>query len=285
MNKNPNRVTSDCFGKDYFDGTKGITPYKHGYHSDLEKQIAYQRYTLLDPFVREKERSRGRVSLLELGCADGSYLSLCRGRNIDLFGIDISEYAIQEAKRKVDGTFHHFNLENRDFPFEGHTFDIIVAHTVLEHLFDPTKVLKETERVAKIGAYIYVVCPVIPLYFVNESMNGLVFSAAQRILGLFGRSLLHDQTHVSIFHKKKWFRMLAERHFTIVRNFTTEGFGAPFFDRINDRVRKTVLKTFPDMALTMHVILRREINRPKMFVIPKLEVETHYKRFRPHPSP
>ncbi|MBI1976940.1 MAG: class I SAM-dependent methyltransferase [Candidatus Omnitrophica bacterium] len=278
----PNKITPEYFDRDYFDGTKEVTPYKHGYHSERERNIARQRFLLLDPLVREREKENNgtATALLELGCATGAYLSQYEDRKMELYGVDISEYAIQQAKQRVKrGQFYRLNLEKEPFPFPDGAFDIVTAYTILEHLFEPEKALREIERVTKEGAYLYVVVPVIPLLFISESLNRWVFWSAQRLLGLLGKSLLHDKSHVSIFHKKEWFRMFSRRNFSVVKNFTAEGFVAPVFDRLPEGMRRRALSAFPESALSMHIILRKEKRSPGKLIIPKLKAVTHYKRF------
>jgi ubiquinone/menaquinone biosynthesis C-methylase UbiE len=46
--------------------------------------------------------------------------------------------------------------DSAPLPFEDQSFDIISSHGVLHHIIDPIPVIKELNRVCKIGGFIYV---------------------------------------------------------------------------------------------------------------------------------
>ena len=262
---------SDDYDEKYFVLTERATAF-----SDIGKMMSIQRYKLFYPFVKEKKAAAKKVGMLEIGCANGFHLSLYRDMGIELDGVDISEFGINEARKTVDANFSVVDLDEEKLPFEDNSFDLIAAFTVLEHLHKPEETVQEIQRIAKDGAYIYLICPVIPLLFFHQSGNYFVFNTAQKFLSLFGKSLLSDHTHISMFHKLDWFNMFTKHNFTIVKNFTAEGFIAPIFDCVSDKARKAFLTLFPNTALSLNIILRKEKN--KKLIIPKLEVITHYKK-------
>jgi SAM-dependent methyltransferase len=75
----------------------------------------------------------GRV--LEIGCAVGSFTELLAPRATDLLAIDVSEAAIQQARKRMNG-HPHVHLEARALPadFPDGPFDLIIASDVLYYL-------------------------------------------------------------------------------------------------------------------------------------------------------
>ena len=71
-----------------------------------------------------------------------------------LAGIDISEYAIDNAKPEVR---HLLQVADaRSLPFEDNSFDVVISITTLHNLEqdDLAKALREIERVKKRGSFI-----------------------------------------------------------------------------------------------------------------------------------
>ena len=64
-----------------------------------------------------------------------------------------------EAESHV-ATFHHFNIEDAEFPFPSASFDVVLFCEILEHLqSDPIRVLREIKRVLKQGGKLILTTP------------------------------------------------------------------------------------------------------------------------------
>lgn len=100
------------------------------------KKWMYQRrlMALLDRLGKE-----GTVRVLDVGCADGRlldwYKSSPAGDRLETYGIELSEAAAEQARRRghevVTGRFEV------DTEFEPGSFDLILAYHVIEHVDDP----------------------------------------------------------------------------------------------------------------------------------------------------
>lgn len=56
--------------------------------------------------------------------------------------------------------YHHFNIENDEFPFAGNSFDVVIFAEIIEHLQnDPCKVMREIHRVLKPGGTLILITP------------------------------------------------------------------------------------------------------------------------------
>lgn len=106
-----------------------------------------------------KKISKKALSILDLGCGEGSRLDLLRdGSEKRAVGVDISETAIRMAKKNYPGIkFIRADLEK--LPLKDNSFDLVYSAYVLEHLSNPEKVIGEAIRVTGIGSTIFFVSP------------------------------------------------------------------------------------------------------------------------------
>jgi methionine biosynthesis protein MetW len=88
----------------------------------------------------------GRI--LDLGCGDGLFLDILKKKKVYGVGLDISEISVSKAREKgLDAK--QFDFTKDLLPFENNSFDTVVMLDVLEHLYQPERILKEAHRVAK----------------------------------------------------------------------------------------------------------------------------------------
>ena len=100
------------------------------------------------PAVLEIKRlATGSRKILDLGCGEGTRLGLLK-TNGDRYGIDISEYAINKAKKKYPRV-DFFQGDITKLPFKSNFFDLVYSMFVLEHVRQPEELLKEAIRVLK----------------------------------------------------------------------------------------------------------------------------------------
>lgn len=96
---------------------------------------------------------------LDVGCGTGDVaISMGWNREYDEYvGLDIDRDAVADAQAKGLDARRYDVTEG--LPFPANHFDRIVAKAVLEHLPDPTAVLRECYRVLKPGGTLRVVVP------------------------------------------------------------------------------------------------------------------------------
>lgn len=89
--------------------------------------------------------------VLDLGCGTGFLFSHINKQVAFLVGLDLSQKALQEAKKRTKNMVNvALILADADnTPFPDHTFDKVFAITVLQNMPDPTKTLSEMKRVSK----------------------------------------------------------------------------------------------------------------------------------------
>lgn len=115
--------------------------YDTWYEHALEKILA-----LLEP--------NPTARLIDLGCGDGD-LTVKAKRKIgcnEVWGLDIYEPFIKRARRKGIKVVK-WDLNTYPYPFENHSFDVIISNQVMEHLFYPIRFLGEVWRILEPGGY------------------------------------------------------------------------------------------------------------------------------------
>jgi len=91
--------------------------------------------------------------LLDCGCGNGE-LTVKAGDMAsctDLYGVDLDAKSLQEAKAR--GIETHLSDINMPLPFRSNFFDIVLAHQVVEHLYDIDNFTREVRRVLKSDGY------------------------------------------------------------------------------------------------------------------------------------
>jgi SAM-dependent methyltransferase len=89
--------------------------------------------------------------VLDVGCNTGYGTSLLTSRANRVVGVDVSGAAIERAQREYPGIAEWLVVDGRSLPFGDHTFDLVVAFQVLEHLDRPDEYLLEIARVMRRG--------------------------------------------------------------------------------------------------------------------------------------
>lgn len=136
--------TARKFDFDYWDGERryGFGGYKYisGHWSEMARSLI-ERYSL-----------SSSSKILDIGCGKGFLLYELQLLlpNIELWGIDISRYALEHMHPEIKGTF--FNQDARkNIAFENNSFDLCISINTF-HNFDLPEVvlaLSEMQRVAR----------------------------------------------------------------------------------------------------------------------------------------
>jgi len=137
------------FGRDYWDGDR-----KYGYGG-------YQydgRWRAIADAMRDHYGLKAGDKVLDVGCGKGFLLyDLTQSvAGIQVAGIDISEYAVENAKEEIKP---HLRIgDAAALPFADESFDLVISINTLHNLrvFDLEQALREIERVGRRHKYICV---------------------------------------------------------------------------------------------------------------------------------
>jgi len=138
------------FGKEFFDGSRDQGYGGFSYMPRFWESVI--------PTFQEHWDLKFGSSVLDVGCAKGFMLfdmqRLIPG--ITIAGVDVSEYAIENAKPEVKDSCQVASVI--DLPFENNSFDVVISITTLHNLEgdDLVKSFQEIERVSRKGSFITV---------------------------------------------------------------------------------------------------------------------------------
>lgn len=101
------------------------------------------------------DKVNGKV--LDTGANDGTFSKVILDNTdaSELIGIDVIKKTVDWANKhwKSNGKMKFKVADAHNLPFESNTFSAVFALEMLEHVFDPLKVLTEAKRVLKKGGY------------------------------------------------------------------------------------------------------------------------------------
>lgn len=135
---------------DYWDGDRRIN--YGGYHY-MEGRWEKVARIMIDQYgIKSGHR------ILDIGCGKGyllyDFTKAVPG--VEITGVDLSEYAIENGKPEIKEFLEVGNANN--LPYEDNFFDLVVSINTLHnlHCYDLDKALREMERVGKDNKYICV---------------------------------------------------------------------------------------------------------------------------------
>src|SRR3989344_4131716 len=85
--------------------------------------------------------------VLDVGCGDGALMVLLREDGREVAGADLSATAVAHAREK-GFTVAQLPDDESPLPFPDGSFECVVALDVLEHVYDPARLLGELVRVS-----------------------------------------------------------------------------------------------------------------------------------------
>lgn len=149
--------------------------------------------------------------ILDIGSADGTFTKVVLDKsNADqVIGIDVLKTSVNWANKhwRRNKKMRFMVGDAHNLKFDDQSFDAVFALEVLEHVFDPIKVLEEIKRVLIKGGYAMFLVP-------TESM---LF----RIVWFFwskSRGKIWKNTHVHAYRDDYLIKLCKQVGFTVERN-------------------------------------------------------------------
>ena len=96
-------------------------------------------------------------ALLDLGCSSGSFLEFMQSESWNLYGIEMSAEVARVAEERSKAQV--FVGDILDAPFPRESFDVITCFDVLEHLYEPRRVMARVSEWLKPGGIFYILVP------------------------------------------------------------------------------------------------------------------------------
>lgn len=146
-------------------------------------------------FTDERKMLSGYIldntKVLDVACGTAENAVLV-GTRADYYGIEISDVALNAAKKKYLGN-NNIKLEKGDaekLPYNNNYFDTVISTYALEHFTDPRKVIDEMVRVCKPGGKIIIIAPAWDNpFWVIPSLAKVLNNPFNRLIYVFNQSI------------------------------------------------------------------------------------------------
>ncbi len=188
-------------------------------YSDARPRTSH-RFLLqaVEPFLRSLP-SGSRV--LDFGCGNGSLLARFTDCGLELHGVDASKSGISQARQHHRAIVFHIGDVTAPMPpdLAQVRFDAIVCTEVVEHVFDPRKLLRNIFALLKPGGQLLITTPY------HGYLKNLALAAAGHMDAHY--TALWDHGHIKFFSRRTLSALLEEANFEELR-FSGAG-RAPFF--------------------------------------------------------
>lgn len=107
--------------------------------------------------IRTLRQCKQAGTLLDIGCSSGGFLGFFQGESWKLYGIEMSSDCARRAEQRTGAQV--FVGDILDAPFVSESFDVITCFDVLEHLYEPRRVMARVAKWLKPGGIFYVQVP------------------------------------------------------------------------------------------------------------------------------
>ena len=133
FNDSYSKFIREYYNKDFFTGSETRAGY-YSYEGDRSAEEKNMRAYLEG--IKKFKRSG---KLLDVGCATGIFMVEAQKDGFEVYGIDVSDYAVKIAKKRFGKCVKRQSVEKAAYTKK--KFDVITMFDVIEHLSDPKKVL------------------------------------------------------------------------------------------------------------------------------------------------
>jgi SAM-dependent methyltransferase len=137
-----------------------MATYTHGHHESVLRSHRWRTAENSAAYLLPHLKSGDKI--LDVGCGPGTITADLARRTSpgEVTAVEVTDTALNLARNEIarqdirNVTFAVGDIHALDFP--DHTFDVVHAHQVLQHVADPVTALREMHRVTKPGGVIAV---------------------------------------------------------------------------------------------------------------------------------
>lgn len=137
---------------------------------------------------------------LDVGCATGIMMNLARKEGWDVHGVELSSWAVEEARKRYGLEVLKGDFLTIDFPED--FFKVVALIDIIEHVSNPVKTVEKVWRLLGKGGICVVVTPD-------------VMSLTARLMG--GKWWHFRPAHIGFFSKESLSYLLLSKGFEIVK--------------------------------------------------------------------
>lgn len=121
--------------------------YNNGYYKEWMKAQKQERIAMWTRRLKKINKLRSPGRLLDVGCGEGTFLSLAQKNGWQVSGTEISAFASKHASGLLNTDIFHGDLPSGRF--KENSFDVVTMWHVLEHVGNPKLYLSEIHRILK----------------------------------------------------------------------------------------------------------------------------------------
>jgi 2-polyprenyl-3-methyl-5-hydroxy-6-metoxy-1,4-benzoquinol methylase len=217
------------YSKGYFTGESSLKSYTD-YGKD--KKNIFRNMAWL---VNEIKKYKSKGKYLDVGCAYGYAMEVADKKGFDVYGIDPSDHAVSQAKKKFPKRASVSYLSN--MKFADNSFDVISLFDVFEHLQDPRRDLAKLKKVLKNDGLVVIATG-------DTGSKWAQFSGRRW-------TFYNPPQHIFYFNRKNITRVLNESGFEVI-DITTTGkwLSLPYIFHLAETVGENKLAKFLSPLVT-----------------------------------
>ncbi len=121
--------------------------YDHDYYQDWVTNQSKKRARMWLRRLNAIGKIKETGTLLDVGCGDGTFLKLAQDHGWNVYGTELSAYAVKKVTVFVGNRIFCGELGEAKYP--ENMFDVVTLWHVLEHVTDPSAYLSEIRRIIK----------------------------------------------------------------------------------------------------------------------------------------
>jgi len=147
--------------------------YQEDYYREWINNQAAPRLSLWKKRVKTITRYKASGRILDVGCGIGTFLDVARTAGLDVYGTEVSGFAIRYIRETYAIDVSKGLFESLEFPKKH--FDVITFWHSLEHVADPASNLTHARTLLKDDGILVVACPNIDnyiMYFLYRLVKG-----------------------------------------------------------------------------------------------------------------
>ncbi len=153
--------------------------------------LFYERYKSAVEILKENDVLKEDLKILDVGAGEGFFkffFDAIYDGIIDWGGIEIWKERA-EFCRHIGYKIDEINLENGELPYRDEAYDIVLASHVIEHVPNPSQIIKELGRVLKHGGILLIATPTkLPII---AKVDGMYHKMRKRNLGETQQAFTH----------------------------------------------------------------------------------------------
>lgn len=171
-----------------------------GYEFDSFSQIKHQEFL---SFLKPRY-----ARTLDVGCGGGASSSVIETISDIIYGIDLSLKGLLVFKERHISNSFPIKASVYNLPFPDSYFDLIISLAVIEHLKNPSTMIKEVKRVLKPAGHFLIR---------NDALMHGILERLRMLPGSIGRPPGHD--HVNMITPRKLGSILIKHDFTVLKKW------------------------------------------------------------------